>query len=89
MHDTNHHGKHHSRESEGQLSDLDKLRKMAEYWVNHNEEHARSYRLWAGRAREAGRQETARLLEELAEDFSRHNGKLREIAASIEPASPA
>ncbi|MEN6440379.1 MAG: hypothetical protein ABFD97_17530 [Syntrophobacter sp.] len=87
MHDINHHGQHHHREGEGHMPELDKLRKMAEYWVNHNEEHARSYRLWADRAREAGQGESARLLEDLAEDMALHNGKLRMIAALIDSKS--
>lgn len=84
MHDSNRQTHDHP---EHKLSGLDKLRKMAEYWVSHNEEHAASYQLWAKRAHEAGQMESAAILEELAEEMTAHNKKLRRIAALTNPAS--
>lgn len=56
-----------------------KLKKLAEHWIVHNEEHARSYRLWAGRAKEMGCDEPAGILEEIASETMAMNDKLRRI----------
>ncbi len=38
----------------GTVTDLEKLRVLLPYWVEHNAEHAAEFRQWAERAREAG-----------------------------------
>jgi hemerythrin superfamily protein len=61
------------------ISEMEKLKKMAEHWIAHNEEHARSYRLWANRAKEAGREETGEILEDIAGEMLDQNRKLERI----------
>lgn len=83
------HEKNHEQETarSGQAGrsafELDRLRKMARYWINHNEEHARSYMLWASRAREAGQEEPGDILEEIAGEMAEQNRRLKRIVELI------
>ncbi len=52
---------------------------MVEHWVGHNEDHAGSYRLWAGRAREAGLDKSGEILEQIASETVEQNKKFLEI----------
>ena len=69
----------HEEKSQGQLAMPDKLLKMVQFWVHHNEEHARSYRDWAGRAREMGLAEIGVILERLAGEALRPNEELEHV----------
>lgn len=61
-----------------------KLRKMVQHWISHNEEHARSYRLWASRAREAGCEEPGAILEEIASEIVEQNERFKKIVNIID-----
>ncbi len=82
MHDKHH--DHGSTSGEGNISDVVKLRKMAEHWIGHNEEHARSYRQWASRAREAGQEEPGDILEEIADGMIEQNERLKRVIYLID-----
>ncbi len=87
MHDQHHghHGHHeHGAGGEEPISEGAKLRKMAEHWISHNEEHARSYRLWASRAREAGQEEPGDILDEIAGELTEQNERFRRIVRIID-----
>ncbi len=43
--------------------DLAKLHILLPHWIEHNEEHAASFREWAGRARELGLETVAEQIE--------------------------
>jgi hypothetical protein len=45
---------------------VEKLTKMVEHWLHHNQDHARSFSDWAERARGLGRTDVAALIEEAA-----------------------
>ncbi len=49
------------------MSISEKLRKLLDHWIQHNDDHAANYRDWAARARAEGLDETAALLEQAAE----------------------
>ncbi len=59
------------------------LRQMVEQCILHNEEHARSCRLWAGRARDAGFTEPGLGLEQFASDIAEQNNRLIKIGEII------
>lgn len=66
-HDHHHdHDHHHSHGGSAEMSMADKLVKLLDHWTQHNEEHAKSYELWAQRASEDGLAEVAALLEKAA-----------------------
>jgi len=86
-----HHHPHESErreEAEGKPSMQDKLVKMVEFWMHHNEEHARSYRDWAGRARQMGLDEVGDILEALAGDAMLPNRSLARVLSLLK-AQPA
>ena len=72
-HDDHHHDHHHhhahvdtAHGDAEPMSTPEKLAKLLDHWAHHNEEHARTYRLWADRAREAGLTGVAERLERAA-----------------------
>ena len=79
-----HSHEHEGGESTAEPSQTARLRKMVEHWVSHNEDHAASYRLWAGRAREAGCSEPGRILEEIASETIEQNKKFIKIIELID-----
>ncbi len=52
---------------------------MVQHWLNHNEDHARSYRLWAEKARNLGHAEVGRILDGVADENLRLNGEMERI----------
>lgn len=80
MHEKHHEHAHDSlEENETVVSEMEKLRKITEHWIGHNEEHARSYRLWADRARAAGREQAGRALDEIADATIAQNERFKSV----------
>ncbi len=75
-HDGDHHDERHCDPEK--LSETHKLAKMMEHWVRHNEDHAKSFRDWSDRARAAGHEDVARILEDMAAGAGAQNAKLGE-----------
>jgi len=50
------------------MDELQKLRHSIEHWMEHNEEHARTYRDWAERADRLGKSELADILRQIARE---------------------
>jgi hypothetical protein len=65
----NHHHHHDDTRVEGQstLSEREKLGKLLEFWINHNDDHANIYREWSGKAGSENLGEVANLLEQASE----------------------
>jgi hypothetical protein len=69
-HDHHHHEHqhdHHHHEHKAKMSDTDKLAKLLDHWVSHNNDHADNYSLWSGKAEELGLEKVARLLKDAAD----------------------
>jgi hypothetical protein len=49
------------------LSFDEKMIKLLEHWIKHNEDHARTYRDWAQKAKEKNKEKAAQLLEDAAD----------------------
>ena len=79
---THHH--QHDHEIQSTLSFDEKMIKLLEHWIKHNDDHAETYRDWAQKAKQKGRDETASLLEDAAAMTERTN-KLFEQAARVKP----
>jgi hypothetical protein len=71
---------HHSHGGPESLSLDQKLAKLLDHWAQHNEAHARTYREWAARARDAGLAPVADHLESAADRNLGING---EFAAAL------
>lgn len=66
-HDHHHaHDHHHSHNESSEMSMAEKLAKLLGHWMQHSEEHAKSYELWAERAASEGLTEVSALLEKAA-----------------------
>lgn len=62
-----HHHSHDAHKGPSELTVEEKLKKLLEHWVLHNEEHAQSYESWAGKAEDKGLLKMEALLAEAAE----------------------
>lgn len=65
-HHEHHHHRHHEEPAK-ELSFAQKLKTLLEHWGKHNEEHARTYRQWAEKAKEQSLGEVAAGLQEAAD----------------------
>ncbi len=80
-HDQSHNPSHRNHEvshSHSDLTEESKLIKMVEHWIQHNEDHGRSYLDWAKRARLIGKVEVGEALERVARDAHVQNEHLLE-----------
>ena len=57
---------HHDPDSHNEMPFDEKLLKMLNHWIKHNEDHASNYRNWAEKAKANGRKEAEALLDEAA-----------------------
>lgn len=49
------------------MTDLEKLRHLLEHWIEHNDEHSKTYLEWSKKAGAAGKTELSAALKEIAE----------------------
>ncbi|MBW2339879.1 MAG: hypothetical protein JRF50_05945 [Deltaproteobacteria bacterium] len=62
-----HHHEDTSVEDQSSLSVREKLAKLLEFWIKHNDDHANTYCEWSKKARSENLVEVVRLLEEASE----------------------
>lgn len=67
------------------MNDVEKLRHLLPYWLEHNAEHANEFRTWAGRIRAAGEEHLARHLEAAIEKIEAANRDLADALAYLGP----
>ena len=58
---------HHDQEMQSVLSFDEKMIKLLKHWINHNDDHAQTYRDWAQKAKEKNKSKAALMLEDAAE----------------------
>lgn len=58
---------HHEHDIKSPLSFDEKMIKLLEHWINHNDDHAQTYRDWAQKAKEKNKIKAALMLEDAAE----------------------
>ena len=83
-HDKVHAHEHGPKKNTEAVSEIVKLRKIVEHWISHNEEHARTYRLLASRAREAGCEKPGEILEQIASEIVEQNERFMKIIHIID-----
>lgn len=76
--DHDHHGHHDHEHGSPALSFEEKLIRMFEHWVKHNESHAQTYADWREKATANGKDGVAVLLGEIARLSDRLTEKLKE-----------
>jgi hypothetical protein len=62
-----HHHEDDIAEQMGTMSEIEKLGKLLEYWIRHNEEHATTYLEWSKKAATEGLKDVVSLLEEASD----------------------
>ncbi len=77
-----HHGHAHSQ---APLSFAEKLVKLLEHWVQHNDHHAQDYRQWANDARENRQGAVADLLDQAADLTDTISKHFREAGDKVRP----
>lgn len=79
-HEPGHAHRHgHNEEEKKPETDFDKkIKILLDHWAEHNSEHARTYLEWAGKAEEAGEEELARILREIAVQSEKLNELFKE-----------
>jgi hypothetical protein len=55
------------------LEENEKIVNLIEYWIRHNEDHAKSYMEWASKAADAGNEDLSRILVKLYLESRRMN----------------
>jgi len=79
---TSHH--HHSHdESQSELPFEEKLKKILDHWIKHNEDHAQNYKKWAEDAKTKGLTEAGELLIEAADMSLRINEKFEQALSQV------
>jgi hypothetical protein len=92
-HDHHHQGQAHSHGPGGgeapaaAITPTEKLTRMVEHWLHHNEEHARSFIDWADRARSMGQAAVAVLIDDVARQSLLQNEQLRKALQLLKSAS--
>lgn len=83
-HDHSHSHDHgHSPGEAGEMPFNEKISRLLDHWVQHNDDHVRSYREWAEKARSHGLAETAAALDKAAETTAAVTDAFREARASV------
>ena len=83
-HDHSHeHAHDHDHQTHDTLSFEEKMIKLLEHWIKHNDDHADSYRDWAQKAQANGMPDAGALLGEVAEMTADITGKFKETLAAI------
>ena len=66
-HHHHHHDHDHDHEIESTLTFDEKMIKLLEHWVKHNDDHAETYRDWSKKAKENNMDEAGSLISDAAE----------------------
>ena len=89
-HDHNHsHGHSHAHEIQSEMSFEEKVVRLLEHWIQHNDDHAGTYRSWAERAREQHMEDVAAVMMEAASMTLDINRKFEEALTTLTPAQPS
>ena len=64
---SDHHHHHEHSENQNELPFNEKLLKLLEHWIKHNEDHAINYRNWAEKAKSNNLSEAGALMVEAAD----------------------
>lgn len=82
-HDHDHEHIEHSGAAVAENKDEKTLNILLVHWVNHNESHEEGFREWAEKAREMGKEETAKNIEQAIDYLKKSNEMLLEAKKNI------
>ena len=81
-HEHHHHG-HHDHEVKSELTFDEKLIKLLDHWLKHNDDHAGNYRDWAEKARQNQLEAVGALLEDVCDLTAEINAKFESAAKLV------
>ncbi len=81
-HDHDHHD-HNHQHGTTEMTFEEKVVKLLEHWIKHNDDHAKTYQGWADQAKENRMEAVAALIEEAAEMNLAVNEKFEQAKALI------
>jgi len=73
----------HNHEIHNSLTFDEKLVKLLEHWIKHNDDHAENYRNWAKKTKEKGMNDVDSLLQDAVELTELINNKFKEALELI------
>ncbi len=65
------------------MDEIEKLKRLLPHWMEHNDEHAETYRKWAERILSSGNEELSKILDSLYHETRKLNGLLEEAQKMI------
>ncbi len=74
---------HHNDEIKSTLSFEEKLVKLLDHWLKHNEDHSETYRNWAREAKDKDLGQAASLIEDAADMTLKINAKFQKAVEII------
>ncbi len=77
------HDHSHEDTQSGTLSFEEKMSKLIDHWLQHNTDHAKSYREWAEKARDHQLEGVSDILEDIAATTLAMNRKFEDIGEKI------
>ncbi len=77
---------HHHHEIKSTLSFDEKMIKLLDHWIKHNDDHAKTYRDWAQKAKDKDMRKAASLLKDAADLTLTINKKFEEASEFIRKA---
>lgn len=78
-----HHHHHDHDQSSVSLSFAEKLTKLLDHWIQHNDHHVEDYRKWASEARENDQAAVAEQLDAVADLTDTISGHFRKAAENV------
>jgi hypothetical protein len=82
-HDHGHHHSHHGHDSQSSLSFDEKMVKLLEHWIKHNDDHAETYKEWSEKAKDNNLDHACAIILEAAEMTLQINEKFKEALKSL------
>ncbi len=73
----------HKHEIHGNLTFNEKLVKLLEHWIKHNDDHAENYKDWAKKTKEKGMNDVGLLLEDVVGMTELINNKFKKALELI------
>lgn len=79
----------HAHEIQSEMSFEEKMVRLLEHWIQHNDDHAGTYRSWAEKAREQHMEDVAAVMIKAAGMTLDINKKFEEALTTLTPAQPS
>ena len=83
-HDHDHHHHHDHNHGGTEMPFEEKIIKLLEHWIRHNEDHAKTYQDWANQSKENHLEAVAAIIEEAAQMNLAVNEKFEQAKALIQ-----